>query len=263
MITAGVDIGNKTIKAVCLRDGLPLSYSITLATEASETAGEKALQEALRKADLSLEDLDGVIATGSAGKDFKVSHDYVVDYITEVTCAVKGANELFPTARTVINLGVEITTVAICDEAGTLLEYEQNQKCASGSGLFLELVAEALEITVGEMGELASHSKKDVSLTNTCAVFAESEVVSLVSLGTETADVLKAVHNSVAERVVSMVSSLGSRNDIAFLGGVARNSGVVDAIAKRLGVDILVPEVPEIVAALGAALEASELKEAK
>jgi len=255
MIVAGIDVGNATTKAVILNEGV-LGYSIVPTTDESSIMAERALQQALQGAALTRDAIDAVVATGAGGPEVELA----TDHVTDVSCAVKGITWLLPSVRTVIDMGSEGCVVAKCDEEGNLIDYQTHQKCASGTGMFIDVIAEALEISLDEMGELSLKATKDVSITSSCAVFAESEVISRIYGGESKADILKGINDSIAARVASMLLSLGIEPDVAMVGGVARNAGMVDAIRRHAKIDILVPEVPQIVAAIGAALAAKERK---
>lgn len=253
MVVAGIDVGNKTVKAVIL-DDVKLFYSIIPSDEESAVTADRALCQALEKAGLGWEDITGLFVTGVEEGELS----FASGYITEMTSAVRGAKYLFPSVRTVIDMGAETCVIATCDDAGRVIEYSQNQKCASGTGIFLEVMAEALEVDLNDLGGLALQSTTNIEITSTCAVFAESEVVSLVSTGTNKVDVLAGIHNSIASRTISMLKAVGFEEDVVMIGGVARNVGIVDALQKHSGLHILIPETPDIVGALGAAVMARE-----
>jgi len=251
-VTAGIDAGNSTTKAVVLYDG-QMSYGIVPSLEEADVVARQALEQALEKADLSLGDVQCIVSSGAGGKEIEMAAD---NYLSSISCAVKGINYLHPSVRTVVDVGAEGFYVANCDGSGALLEYEQHQKCGSGGGMFLEVAAEILDVDLEKMGELSLQASQDIQITATCAVFAESEIVSLIHKGIGRADILRAVHNSIGGRVVSLLTSVNFKQDVACIGGVARNAGMVEAIKNLAKVDILIPDVPEIVVALGAALGA-------
>lgn len=253
MIVAGIDVGNETVKAVILDEDV-LSYSIIPSDEESKVSAERVLRKALEAARLSREEIKYIIATGVEEGEL----EFIDGHITDVGSAIKGAHFLFPSARTVINMGAETCVVATFDENGVVVDYTMNQKCGAGTGMFFEVVADALEVKLEDIGALARRATKDIEITSSCAVFAESEVVSLVSVGTDKADILKGIDNAIASRTAAMIKTIGLHEDVAIIGGVARNAGLIDALEKQCGVHLLVPETPEIVGALGAALAARE-----
>lgn len=254
MKVAGVDVGSSTAKAVVLKDDA-LYYSLRLLKNTWKVEAEGILEMALEKAGIGRKDLDFVVATGVVDDDW----EGVDDWLSDVSCSANGALYHFPSVRTIIDLGAETSRVNKCDETGIVTDYKVNQKCASGTGMFLELVASALEIDMDEMGDLGLKSTKDIGMNSTCAVYAESEVVSLIHLGEKREDILMAVYNMIASKTASMAKSIKFQEDVVLIGGGARNVGVREALSKALGVKILVPENPQIVNALGAALEAKEL----
>ena len=179
------------------------------------------------------------------------------NYNTEVTADAKGTTWLLPSVRTIIDIGAEEARGISCDASGRVLDFAKNDKCAAGAGAFVESMARALEIKVPQMIELSLKSTKDAPINATCAVFAESEVVSLIHSKIEKADIAHAVHDAIASRVSSMVRRIPIEKDVALIGGVAKNAAIVDAMKKHLGVEIIVPENPDYVSALGAALLAA------
>ncbi len=258
MIVAGIDIGSETAKAVLLNDDIIASKVIPIEEEARYVAA-RVLREAIKKAGLNPAEIGKIVVTGLDKKDWEMADES----ITEVSCAVKGAFALFPNARTIINMGAESCIVARCDENGLLVDYAINHKCGSGSGIFLEIAAKALEVDIEQMGELSLESKNNIEMTSTCAVFAESEVVSFIHNGVKKEDIIKAIHDSLASRTASMVKSVGLEQDVIFIGGVSRNMGMAEALSRQLEAKVLVPEEPETVVAFGAALAAKEILNAQ
>jgi len=254
MKVAGVDVGSSTAKAVLLNDDV-MYHSLTPIKNSWKVEAESILESVLEKAGISRKDLDFVVATGLVDDDWEGADDWLSD----VSCSANGAMYYFPTVRTIIDLGAETSRVIKCDNTGVVTDYKANQKCASGSGMFLELIASALEVDIDEMGNLGLKSTKNIVMNSTCAVYAESEVVSLIHLGEKREDILMAVYDMLASKTASMAKSLKFREDVALIGGGARNVGLIKALSKALGVKILVPENPQIINALGAALEAKEL----
>lgn len=254
MITAGVDIGAETAKVVILRDGQVLSYSVVLVGIDMKRSTEQALGEALHKAGITIDDVKHITATGTGRKHTSVAHDQV----SEVIADAKGAAWLFPTVRTVIDVGAEESRGIKCDAEGKVLDFARNEKCAAGTGTFVEAMAKALEVKVEEMGELSLLSQKEIPINVTCVIFAESEVVSLIHSGVNKVDIAQAIHNAIATRTVSMVRRIGIEKDVVFIGGVAKNVGVAALLEKHLGIETLIPENPQIAGAIGAALIARE-----
>jgi len=250
MITAGVDIGAMNTKAVILTDGQVSSYSLVPTGIDMKQSAELALEEALGRAGLSLSDVKGIIATGVGRKHVDFAHDQVSD----ITANARGMHWVFPRVRTTIDVGAEQSQATRVSDTGNVVDFVRNEKCAAGVGAFVESMAAALEVTVEDMEGLALASKNMTAMNATCVVFAESEAVSLIHSGVAKTDIARAILEAVVTRTVSMVRRLGVENDVALIGGVAQNAAVVKLTRDHLGVDILVPENPCIVGALGAAL---------
>lgn len=253
MITAGIDMGAKAIKVIILKDGEILSESMVLSGREKEKLAQQALDEALKKAGISRGDIARIIATGAGRKRVPFADDDV----TEVSADARGTSWLFPSARTVIAVGAEEGRGIKCDEQGKVVDFAINEKCAAGAGSFTEAMSRALELKLEDMAELSLQAQGEAAINAQCAVFAESEVVSLVHSKTPKADIARAVHDAIASRITSMVRTVGVGRDVALIGGLARNVGFVDSLKRGLEMDLLIPEEPEFVGALGAALVAA------
>ena len=168
---------------------------------------------------------------------------------------------MIPTVRTVIDIGGQDAKALKLDENGIMLNFLMNDKCAAGTGRFLDVMAKIVEVDVSDLGDISIKSKNEVSISNTCTVFAESEVISHLSNDIAIEDIVAGIHTSVAKRVASLVKRLGVKEDVVMVGGVAKNSGVVKAMEKELGTKIIVPDIPQLTGALGAAIYAyNEIK---
>ena len=254
MITAGLDVGAKTTKAVILDNRQIVGRSSLILTGFDQQeAAEKAISEALTQAGLDQQAVERVIATGAGAKAVPFAHDTISD----VKAAARGAKFFVPTARTVLDVGAEEGRGIRCDERGGVIDFAVNEKCAAGAGAFTEAMSRALEVPLEEMGPLSLRSRNSVPMNAQCAVFAESEVVSLIHAKTPKEDIVRAVHDAIASRIGSMVRRVGIEKDVVLIGGVARNVGFVDALRRGLGTDVEVPEAPEYVSAVGAALVAN------
>lgn len=248
---AGCDVGSLTGKAVLFEDGSILSYSIVLTTIKPEKTAHNAMNEALKKCDLSLGDIKYIVGTGYG----RVKIPFANMNISELSCHGKGAHSLIPTIRTVIDVGGQDCKVIKIDEEGKLLDFAMNDKCAAGTGRFLEVMAKALELRLDELGPLSLQSRNPVAITSQCSVFAETEVVSRIAEGAEVVDIVAGIHEAIAARIMSLVYRVGLEKDITITGGVAKNIGVVTCLEKRMGVEAKkLPIDPQIVGALGAAL---------
>ena len=250
MITAGIDAGAKTIKAVILRDGELVGRSMVPAGFDTREAAEKAYNQALAASGIASKEVQAVIATGAGRK----AVPFASDTVTEVGADARGVAGLFPSARTVIDVGAEEGRAVRIDESGKVLDFAVNEKCAAGAGAFTEAMARALEVPLEELGEFSLKSTKAVPMNAQCTVFAESEVVTLVHAKTPKADIARAVHDAIADRVTSTVRRVGITKDVALIGGLARNVGFVRSLEEDLKLKLLIPSDPEFTGAFGAAL---------
>lgn len=247
---AGVDIGSLSAEAVLLKDGGMLAYSIIPTGVDSKRAADNALEAALQRAGLQFADLVMIIATGYG----RISAPFAHKTITEITCHGRGAFHFDPEVRTVIDIGGQDSKVIRIDELGKVLDFAMNDKCAAGTGRFLEVMAAALEVPLEELAALSAKANRATPISSTCTVFAETEVVSLLAGGTDRAEIARGLHESIAARTTSLVYRVGLTGKVMMTGGVAKNNAVVQALEERLQVAIAVPPEPQIVGALGAAL---------
>jgi (R)-2-hydroxyacyl-CoA dehydratese activating ATPase len=256
MFYLGVDIGSITTKVVLLNKYGKL---INKATARSGYNGKdmalRLKEKILDQEGLSSDAIAATVATGYGRVTYPADRE-----VSEITCQAKGVYQSFPGARTVIDIGGQDSKVIKLSSNGKVLDFAMNDKCAAGTGRFLEVMAQALEVPLEETGDLAKSARASAEISSFCTVFAESEVISHVAKGAPKADVLAGVCKSVAARIHSMTARTGLEPQLIFTGGVARNSGVADALARELGIELLIPAVPEITAALGAALLARDLK---
>jgi benzoyl-CoA reductase subunit D len=255
MITAGVDVGAKTVKVVIQEDGKTLGKSLVLAGLDTEASIEEAFDAALKDAGLTRDKVEKVFATGAGRKEVTDADDSY----TEVGADAAGAVYLYSEARTVIDVGAEEGRAIRVDERGKVVDFAINERCAAGAGAFTEAMARALEVPLEELGMLSLTSTKAVPMNAQCAVFAESEVVSLIHAKTEIRDIARSVHDAMATRITSMARRVGVEPDVALIGGVAKNPGFVDSLQRDLELEVLIPEEPEYVSAFGAALLAAGL----
>lgn len=252
MAVVGIDIGSLSTDAVILVGDEIVSYAIVPTLSSSEVAAKLAYEEALASAGIGLGDVTGVVATGYG----RGSIDFASKTVTEITCHALGARRLFAEAKTVIDIGGQDSKVIRLAADGRVEDFSMNDKCAAGTGRFLEVMARSLDTDLQSLGRLSALAKADVRVSSTCTVFAESEVVALVARGVSKEDIIRGLHRSVAERVYAMVARLRAEGPFVMTGGVAKNSGVVAALEERLGARLLVPPEPQIVGALGAAIVA-------
>ena len=256
MITAGIDIGHQSVNAVIFEDNRIISHTTLVIAGEVEAAAKTAFKSMLDRAGMEKKEIARLFTTG-VGRE-KVT--FADGHHTEMLCHVKGAHWFFPGAKTVIDVGAEGSRVLECDSRGNLTNFVMNDKCASGAGVFLETVAEMMQIPLSELGPLSLDSSKRLVLTTTCAVFAESEIVAEIHRGSSKEDILWGVHESLAAKIASVGKRIGVKAELVFTGGVALNSGVVRALEKQLDIGIRVPENPGIAGALGAAILADNRK---
>jgi len=263
MIVAGIDIGSLTGKCVILRAAQKfgmdeiLSSSLTHTRVKPATTANIVFKEALEKANLNQGEIEYIVGTGYG----RVRIPFANKNISEISCHGRGAAYYLPNVRTVIDVGGQDSKVIRVNEVGKLVDFAMNDKCAAGTGRFLEVMARALETTLDEMGPLALQSNKPAMITAQCSVFAETEVISLIADGVPVADIIKGLTESIASRIVSLVNRVagGLQEDVTITGGVAKNIGVVTSIEKKLNVKIKkLPIDPQLIGAFGATLFAKE-----
>ena len=249
MISAGIDIGSLTAKCVLLEDSRILAYSVQKVRPKLEETAEEVFQETLKIAGLKREEVFRVFSTGYGRSRVRFAEKAV----TEITCHAVGAHFLIPTVKTVIDIGGQDSKV-IAVENGRVLNFAMNDKCSAGTGRFLEVMAAALNLKVEKLGEIALKASKKITISSTCTVFAESEVISYISAGERVEEIVAGICDAIASRIAALASRVGVREDVVLTGGVAKNLGVKKALEEKLGVKIKVPEEPQIVGALGAAV---------
>jgi len=252
MIAAGVDIGSLSTEAVIFdKEKGILGYSIFLTGGSSKDASRLSLKQAIESAKVKQEEVRRIVSTGCA----REIADFADKKITEITCLAKGVSYLHPECRTVIDIGGQDTKVIRVDGTGRVREFDMNDKCAAGTGRFLEVMAKALTVELDQMGERSLRYHNDLTISSICTVFAESEVVSLVSEGQQVEDILHAIHNAVADRTIGLLERIGELEPpVVMTGGVAKNIGVVKALEAKLETPLAIYAEPQIVGALGAAL---------
>lgn len=254
MVTAGIDIGHESVSVAVLGDAGLLGHATLVIAGEVGAAAQRALDTTLGQLGLARTALDRVFATGIGREAVGVADGHRTPMLSQA----RGAHWYVPGARTVIDVGAEGTRVMRCDARGRVTDFALNDRCASGSGVFLETVADMLDVPLDELGVLSLRGEPGVVLTSTCAVFAESEIVAEIHRGTACEAILRGVHASIASKIAATGRRLGIEPAVVFTGGVARNAGVVEALREALEADVAVPERPEITGALGAALLARE-----
>lgn len=253
MITAGLDVGALFTKAVVLADGAIVGCALGPTGESIAETAEVVLSQALDAGSLSRASLEAIAATGAGKKEVP----FAGARATEILCVARGIRFLQPDAAGGLDLVGESTRAVRLDAQGDVLEFALNDKCAAGTGIFLEAMAGVLGIPVEQMGPLSLESSAAVSITSTCVVFAESEVVSQVHRQTPKKDILMGIHKSIASRVFGLANRIGLGAEALAVGGLARNVGIIACLEELMGRKLSVPENPQIVSALGAALLAA------
>jgi predicted CoA-substrate-specific enzyme activase len=259
--TLGIDIGSTASKCVILRDGKEIVSKSLISVGAGTSGPQRAIAEVLENAGMTRDQMAYVLATGYGRNSLEGIADH---QMSELSCHAKGASFLFPDVHTVIDIGGQDVKV-LQIENGMMTNFVMNDKCAAGTGRFLDVMARVLEVKVEELGDLAAKSTKDVAISSTCTVFAESEVISQLAMDTDKCDIINGIHHSVAARVAGLAHRVGVRELVVMTGGVAQNSGVVKALEEELGHTIHTSPLTQYNGALGAALFAYQryLKEQK
>lgn len=255
IITAGIDIGSITTKAVLVADGKIIGSKVIFTGYHAGQAGESVLNDILVETGIVMSDIAHIIATGYGRNSVKISDKS----ITEISCHAAGAHFLNPEIRSIIDIGGQDSKAILIDEDGRVKDFAMNDKCAAGTGRFLEVMARALEVDLEGFGELSLESGTPSKISSICTVFAESEVISLISKGETRENIIAGIHDSVASRVAALAKRVGVRAPLMMTGGVAKNIGVVRALERKLEIPIIVTDSAQINGALGAAVLASKL----
>lgn len=252
MFTMGVDVGSTASKCLILKNGTDIVGSAVVPAGTGTTGPARAVAAALEKAQLKREDVAAVTATGYGRNTFQGA-DYIV---SELSCHAIGAHACFPQAKTVIDIGGQDAKVLRIGDGGRLDNFIMNDKCAAGTGRFLDVMARVLELDVGDLAARDAKAKTVVNISSTCTVFAESEVISQLANNVDICDLIAGIHASVAVRTASLVKRLGLLPPVVMTGGVARNAGVVRALERELGAEISVSPMAQLNGAYGAAIHA-------
>ncbi len=248
---AGVDLGSGATKTVIIDEQRRILGTGLARTRADfEAVAMRSMGAACEQAGLRADQLDYIASTGLGrysfgGRDIQ---------ITDMTCGARGAHALFPDARFVLDMGAQCTRAIALRDAGRVKLFRTNEKCAAGSGGFLERVARYLEVKIEELGKVSMQAEHPQPISSVCAVLAESEIINHVSEGRTVPDIVHGAHESLAERALSQLKMVGFDGPVVFIGGVALQEGMVEACRKKFAHPVLVPEHPSHVAAYGAAL---------
>jgi len=256
----GIDIGSATTKLVIMNESEIIGSRVVATGIKCQDTAQETLNVLLKELDLGRQDIKGITATGYGRRLVR----FADNVISEISANVKGAgwfighNGNGEKVRTIINIGGQDSKVIALDEHGVTTNFAMNDKCAAGTGRFLETVSRILEVDVADLGELSLQAKIPIKINSTCAVFAESEIISLIARKKNQSEIIAGAHYSIARRIAKMAKRMGSKDIIFFDGGPAFNKGLVKALEDELATDIYVPRTPQITTALGAALLAKE-----
>ncbi len=256
MLTAGIDIGSISTKAAVLADGRLLGSRVIFTGYNSEAAGKRAFEKLLDELGLEASAIRRIVSTGYGRSSVK----FVDKAVTEIICHGTGAHFLNPLIRSVIDIGGQDSKAIVLDENGKVKNFAMNDKCAAGTGRFLEVMANALEADLDSFGEMSLKADRPASISSLCTVFAESEVISLIAKGESRANIIAGIHESIAARVSALATRVGIVPPVGMTGGVAKNAGVVKALEKKLGVPIEVSPFAQVNGAIGAAIIAAGLR---
>lgn len=247
----GIDFGSTTAKAVIVDlEGNIVASAVSHMGAVSDAAVHQAVGDVLSQAGLKQEDMGRCVSTGYGRRMLDIADRN----FTEITCHARGAVAMVPDARLVIDIGGQDSKTISVDSNGLVAQFAMNDRCAAGTGKFLEVLARAMEIELEEMGDVALKAEEELKISSMCATFAETEVISLRAEGHSKENVLGAVHQAIATRTLGLVNRVGKKGPVVMTGGVARNKAAVQYIEKALGLPILLPQSPQIAGALGAAL---------
>jgi len=255
-LVSGIDIGSLYTKTVILdMSGKEVSFSVLRSGAAYKGAAQASLDEAVKRAGAQPGDISCIVSTGYG----RALVPFANRQITEISCHARGASRCFPQARTIIDIGGQDSKVIYVEDTGQVVNFVMNDKCAAGTGRFLEVMAGALGISLEDMSELSFQSQHKLEISSMCTVFAESEVISLLAGGQSEPDIIASIYRAIARRVTGMVGQLGIRETVLMTGGVAQSRAMVQALEEKLGTTVLVPDKPQLTGALGAAIIAAEI----
>ena len=254
MIVAGIDIGSRAAKAVVMEDSSILSSVITDTGPESVKTSYMAMEKLLKGTGLSLNDIQHTVATGYG----RVLVPFANENISEISCHARGINWYFPSVRTILDMGGQDCKAISCDADGQVTNFAMNDKCAGGTGRFLEMIAEVLNIPLEKIGDLSLESRTTTPFNTICAVFAKSEAMSYLKKGVTKSDILAGLHEAIATRSLNLLKRVSLQKDFSITGGIAKNSGMVAKLREKVGLEPLLCEDPQIIGALGAALFAAE-----
>ena len=250
MITVGIDVGSITTKAAVVKDGEVIADKVISTGFNAQQAGEDVFERIISGIGIESDAIDKIISTGYGRNSVTIADKT----ITEITCHAMGAYYLDPMVRSVIDIGGQDSKAIAVNDSGSPLNFAMNDKCAAGTGRFLEVMARALEVDLDNFGEFSLKAENPSPISSLCTVFAESEVISLISKGEQRENIIAGIHESIAARVVAMANRVGFKTRIMMTGGVAKNIGVVRALEQKIGQKIEVSQKSQVAGAIGAAV---------
>jgi predicted CoA-substrate-specific enzyme activase len=250
MIVAGIDIGSRAAKAVVMKDGKIISSFIGDTGPESVKTANMTIEAVLGGTGLSLNDIDYVIATGYG----RILVPFANENVSEISCHARGINYYYPSVRTILDMGGQDCKAIRCDAEGNVTNFVMNDKCAGGTGRFLEMIADVLGVKLGEIGDLALTSEKAIPFNTICAVFARSEAIAHRRKGVASSDILAGLNEAIATRCLNLLKKVSIEKDFTITGGIAKNKGMAAKISEKVGLQPLLAEDPQIIGALGAAL---------
>jgi len=253
-IVAGIDIGSRAAKAVLLKDGKIISSVIGDTLPDSVMTSTATMSNLLKDTGLKVENIDYIVATGYG----RVLVPFAKENVSEISCHAHGINWYFPSVRTVLDMGGQDCKAISCDGQGRVTKFVMNDKCAGGTGRFLEMIAEVLGVPLAESGKLAVQSKNPVPFNTVCAVFAKSEAMAYRRKGVDKSDILAGLNDAIAQRSLNLLKRVGIQKDFSITGGIAKNKGMVAKLTEKVGLEPLLCPDPQLAGALGAALYAEE-----
>lgn len=261
VFAVGIDIGSLTGKIVVLfveEKGIIQKYSLIKRVGYNPTSiADELLHSANSFLNIELRDISYIISTGYGRKLVSFANRA----ITEITCHASGAYFINPAIRTIIDIGGQDSKVIRINDQGQVQDFEMNDKCSAGTGRFLEVMADALEVELSDFGRLALDSTNPASISSTCTVFAESEVISRLNQGANRIDIIAGIHRTISQKIATLIARVGVQKSVALTGGVALNPGVKVMLEEQINMPIEVPSEPQCIGALGAALIASKFEE--
>ncbi len=253
---AGIDIGSTMTKAIILDKGIIASVIGPTGPE-HRTMANMVMQEALDQAGIPFSSITYIVSTGYG----RINVPFADKQVTEISCHARGVFYLFPGAGTIIDIGGQDSKAILIGPGGKPTDFIMNDKCAAGSGRFIEVIADTLGLRLEDMGDLSLESRNPANISSICTIWAQQEVAESLARGVAIPDLVAGIHRSLADRIIGMVRRLQIKEEVIITGGGAKNKGLVQALARQIGHEVFIPDNPLITGALGAALLGKELRE--